>query len=140
MPAKRTEQKLASKKKLGAASARRNRAQLAAKTAASREIRPDGSMEAAKTAEEGSQIQPEPDPSGGRGGQAKVEAQTGVTRDTTTTHLISDEQECKETMGIVPSKGLARSPNKKGRFDQKCPTETQVSGMFRLGCGRLWMI
>jgi hypothetical protein len=55
---------------------------------ASREIRPDGSMEASKTVEEGSQIQPETDPSGGREGQTEVKAQTGATRDATTNHLI----------------------------------------------------
>jgi hypothetical protein len=58
MPPKRTPQKSASEKKLEAASARTMRAQLAAKTANSGEIHTDGSMEAAKTAEEGSQIQP----------------------------------------------------------------------------------
>jgi hypothetical protein len=74
MPTKRTPQKLASKKKFEAASARKMRLQLAAKTDASGEIRPDGSMEAAKTAEEGSQIQPESCPSRGREGHAEVEA------------------------------------------------------------------
>jgi hypothetical protein len=101
MPAKRTPRKSVSKKKLGAASARRMRAQLAAKTSASREICPDGSMEVAKTAEEGSQIQPEPDPSRGLGGHVKVKAQTGTTRDATTTHLNSDEQESKGTSGVA---------------------------------------
>jgi hypothetical protein len=108
---------LVSEKRLGAASARRRRAQLAAKTDAYREICPDGMMEAAKTAEEGSQIQPEADPSGGRGCHAEVKAQTGATRDATTTHLISDEQESKDVSGVAPSKGLAMSPKKKGRFD-----------------------
>jgi hypothetical protein len=37
-------------------------------------ICPNGSVEAAKTAEEGSQIQPEPDPSRGRGGHTEVKA------------------------------------------------------------------
>jgi hypothetical protein len=52
--------KSASKKKLDSASARKarkTRAQLAAKRADSGEIRPDQSVEANKTAEEGSQIQ-----------------------------------------------------------------------------------
>jgi hypothetical protein len=63
MRPKRTPQKSASKKKLEAASARKTRAQLAAKTANSGEICRNGLMEAAKTAEERSQIQPEPGPS-----------------------------------------------------------------------------
>jgi hypothetical protein len=119
MPTKRTTQKSASKKKLEAASPRKTRAQLAAKTVASGEICPDGSMEAAKTAEEGSQIQPEPPPSGGHGGHAEVKAQTGATRDAATNHLNSDDQESKDASGVAPSKGLTRSPKKKGRFDQK---------------------
>jgi hypothetical protein len=61
-------------------------------------IRPNGSVEAAKTAEEGSQIQPEPGTSGGCGGHTEVEAQTGAT-----------------------SQGVAMSPKKKGRFDQESP-------------------
>jgi hypothetical protein len=121
MPTKRTPQKLASKNKLEATSARKAGAQLAAKTSASREICPDGSMGAAKTSEEGSQNQPKPDPSGGRGGHTEVKAQTGATRDTTTANLISDEQESEVTLGVGPSKGLAMSPKKKGRFDQKSP-------------------
>jgi hypothetical protein len=78
-------------------------------------------MEAAKTAEEGSQIQPEPGPSGGRGGPAEVKAQTGAMRDATTAHLLSDDQESKDTSGVASSQGLATSPKKKGRFDQKSP-------------------
>jgi hypothetical protein len=50
MPSEHTPQKLASKKKFEAASARKRRAKQAAKMAASVEIRPDGSMGAAKTA------------------------------------------------------------------------------------------
>jgi hypothetical protein len=82
MPTKRTPQKLASNKKVEATLVRKTRA----KTAASGEILPDGSMEAAKTAEEGRQIQPEPGPSGGRGGHAEVKAQTGAMRDATAAH------------------------------------------------------
>jgi hypothetical protein len=77
--------------------------------------------EAAKTAEEGSQIQPEPGPSGGCGGHAKVKAQTVATRGAATALLISDEQESEDTLGVAPSKGLAKSPKRKGRFDQKSP-------------------
>jgi hypothetical protein len=90
MPPKCTPQKSESKKKLEAASARKTRAQLAAKTADSGEICSDRLMEATKTAEEGSQIQPE-----GRGGHAEVEAQTGATRDAATAHSISDDQESR---------------------------------------------
>jgi hypothetical protein len=61
-------------------------------------IRPNGSVEATKTAEEGSQIQLEPGPSGGRGGHTEAEAQTGAT-----------------------SQGEAASPKQKGRFDQELP-------------------
>jgi hypothetical protein len=82
-----------------AASARKTRA----KTAASGEIRPDGLMEDGKTAEERSQIQPKPGPSGSRGGHAEVEAQTGATRDAATAHLLSDDQESKNTSGVAPS-------------------------------------
>jgi hypothetical protein len=56
-PTKRTPQKLASKKKLEAASATKTRAQLTAKTTGLM-IRTDGLVGAAKTAEKGSQIQP----------------------------------------------------------------------------------
>jgi hypothetical protein len=59
MPYERTPQKSASKKKLEVASAWKTRGKLAGAMAASGEICPDGSMRAAKTAEEGSQIQPE---------------------------------------------------------------------------------
>jgi hypothetical protein len=116
---KRTRQKSTSKKKLEAASARKarkTRAQLAAKTANLGEICPDGSVEADKNAKEGSQIQQEPGPSGGREGHAEVKAQTGATRDAATAHLISDDQESKDTLGMAQSKGLAMSPKKKGRF------------------------
>jgi hypothetical protein len=72
---------------------------LSTKTMAdSKEIRPHGSVEAAKTAEEGSQIQPEPDPSRSRRGH-EVKAQTGAA-----------------------SQGVGTSPKKKGRFDQKLPS------------------
>jgi hypothetical protein len=105
MPPKRTPQKSVNKKQSEAASARKTRfcarTQLAAKTADLGEICPDGSVEAVKTAEEGSQIQPEPDPSGSRGGHAGVKAQTGAT--------------------VAPSQRLTTSPRKKGRFDQKSP-------------------
>jgi hypothetical protein len=72
-PPKRTPQKSASKKKLKAALATKTRAQLTAKTTGSMS-RTDGSVGVAKTAEEGSLIQPEPDPSGSCGGHAGVES------------------------------------------------------------------
>jgi hypothetical protein len=49
-------------KKLEAASARKTRAKLAAAMAAFGEVCPEESMGAAQTAEEGSQLQPEPAP------------------------------------------------------------------------------
>jgi hypothetical protein len=49
------------------------RAQLAAKTTGSM-IRTDRLVEAPKTAEDGSHIQPEPGPSGGRGSHAEVKS------------------------------------------------------------------
>jgi hypothetical protein len=70
-------------------------------------------MGAAKTMEAGNRIQPERGPSGGRGGHAGDEAQTGETRNTTTTHFISED--------VAPSKGLTMSPNKKGKFDNESP-------------------
>jgi hypothetical protein len=121
MPTKRTPQKSAGKKKLEAALTRKKRTQLAAKTDAFKDICPDGSMDSTKTAEEGSQIKPEPGPSGGHGGHAEVEAQTRATRDPVTDHLLSDNQESKDTSGVAPSQGLATSPKKKSRFDQKSP-------------------
>jgi hypothetical protein len=53
--------------------------------------------------------------------KTEVKPQTGATRDATTTHLISDEQESVDTWGVAPSKGLAMNLKKKGRFDQKSP-------------------
>jgi hypothetical protein len=133
MPTKCKPQKLAGKKKLQAASARETRAQLAAKADASREIRPDRLMEASKTAEDGSQIQPEQGPSRGRGGHAEVGAQTGAKRVAGTAHLVSDDQESKDALGVVPSKGLTTSPTKKGRFDQKEPDGDTDSDRSRSG-------
>jgi hypothetical protein len=78
-------------------------------------------MESAKTAEEGSQIQTEPDLSRGRGGHTEVEDQEGATRDATTTHLFYIKQDSEDTSGIAQSKGLAMNPKKNGRFDQKLP-------------------
>jgi hypothetical protein len=121
MPTECTPQKSASDKKLEAASVSKTRAQLAANTAASGAICQDGSMEAAKTAEEKSQIRPELGPSGGCGDHAEVDAQTGATRDTATNHLLSDKPEREDTSSEAPSQGLATSPKKKGRFDQKMP-------------------
>jgi hypothetical protein len=62
-------------------------------------------MEAAKTAEERSQSQPEPGPSGGRGGHAEVKAQTATTRNAATAHLLSDNQESKDTSSVAPRQG-----------------------------------
>jgi hypothetical protein len=70
-------------------------------------------MGAAKTTEEGNWIQPEPGSTRVRGGHARVEAQTGETRNATTTHFISE--------GVAPSKGLTMSPNRKGKFDDESP-------------------
>jgi hypothetical protein len=125
--------KSASDKRLEAASARKTRAQLAAKMANLGEIRPDGSVEDAKTAKEESQIQPEPVPSRGRGGHAEVKAQTGATRDVATAHLVSDNQESEDASGVAPSKGLTTSPKKKGRFDQKEPDGDTDSDCSRSG-------
>jgi hypothetical protein len=121
MPPKRTPLKWASNKRLEAALASKTRAQLAAKTADSGEIRLDGSVEDAKTAEEGSQIPPEPGPSGGSGGHAEVGAQTGATREAATAHLVSNNQESEDASSVAPSKRLTTSPKKKSRFDQKEP-------------------
>jgi hypothetical protein len=74
MPAKRTLRRSASGESLGAAFARRTKAQLAAGAANSGEIRPDRSMGDAKTTEERSRIRPVPGPSGGCGGHAKLKA------------------------------------------------------------------
>jgi hypothetical protein len=117
MPLKRTPIKLASEKRLEAALVRKTREQLAAKTADLGEIRPDGSEKDANTAEEGSQTRPEPAPSGGPGGPAEIGAQTGATREAATAHLVTDNQESKDALGVAPSKGLTTSPKKKGRFD-----------------------
>jgi hypothetical protein len=124
---------LASKKKLEAAFARKTRVQLAAKTADLGEICPEGSEKDAKNEEEGSQIQPELGPSGGPGGHAEVEAQTGATRDAATAHLVSDNQESEEALGVAPSRGLTTIPKKKGRFDQKEPEGDTDSDCSRLG-------
>jgi hypothetical protein len=126
MPPKRTLQKLASEKKLEAASARKTRLQLAAKMADLGEISPDRLMEAAKTAGEGSEIQPEPGPSGGCGGHAEVKAQTGAIREAATAHLISDDQESKDALGVKPSKGLTTSPKKRAGLIKRSQTETQI--------------
>jgi hypothetical protein len=121
MPNKRTPQKSASKKKLEAASARKTRAKLAAAMAASGEICPEGLIGAAQTAEEGSQIQPEPGPSGGCGGHAEVtiKARTRATKDPATDHLLSDDQGSEDNSGIAESHDLIMSPKKKGKFNQK---------------------
>jgi hypothetical protein len=114
MPTERTPQKSASKKKLEAASARKTKAKLAAETAASGKICPDRSMGVAKTAEEGSQIQPEPGPSGGCGGhtEVKIKAQTKATRDAATNHLLSDNHGSEDNSDVVESQGLVTSPKK----------------------------
>jgi hypothetical protein len=121
MPSKRTPQKLASKMKLEAASAKKTRAKLAVAMAASGEICPEGLMGAAKTAEEGSQIQPEPGPSRGCGGHAevKIEAQTRATKDAATNYLLSDNQGSEDNSGVAESYDLIASPKKKGKFNQK---------------------
>jgi hypothetical protein len=115
MPPKRTLQKLASEKKLEAASARKTGLQLAAKTDDSGEISLDGLMEAAKTAEEGSQIQPEPGPSGGCGGHTEVKAQTGATREEATAHLISDDQESEDASGRRAKQRIDNKSKKEGQ-------------------------
>jgi hypothetical protein len=148
MPTKRTPQKSASKKKLEAASTRKTRAKLAAEMAASAKICQDGSMGAAKTAEEGSQIQPEPGPSGGCGGHAevKIEARTKATRDAVPDHLLSDNHGSKDDSGVAESQDLITSRKKKGKFDQKLadrdtgerhvPPEVQASVDDMEGVGR----
>jgi hypothetical protein len=97
MPPKRTPVKSVSEKRVEATSARKTRAQLAAKTTDSEKIRPDGLVKDAGAMEKGSQIPPGPGPSRGSGGQLEVGAQTGVTRDAATAHLVSDNQESKDT-------------------------------------------
>jgi hypothetical protein len=69
MPPKRTRVKLVSDKRVEATSARKTRAQLAAKTTDSEEICPDNSVKDAGAMEEGIQIPSGPGPSGGSGGQ-----------------------------------------------------------------------
>jgi hypothetical protein len=78
-------------------------------------------MEAAKTAEEGSQIQPEPGPSGGCGSHAevKIEARTRATKDAASDHLLSDDQGSEDNSGVAESHNLITSPKKKGKFNQK---------------------
>jgi hypothetical protein len=121
LPCQRTPQKSASKNKLEAASARKTRTELAAEMAASGEIRPEGSMGAAKTAEEGSHIQPEPGLSGGCGGHAevKIEAWTRATKDAAPNRLLSDDQGSKDNSGVAESQDLISSPKKNGKFNQK---------------------
>jgi hypothetical protein len=63
--------------------------------------------------EAGNRIQPERGPSGGCGGHAGVEAQTGETRKVITTHFISE--------GVAPHKRLTISPNGKGKLDNESP-------------------
>jgi hypothetical protein len=80
-------------------------------------------MGAANTVAEGSQIQPEPGPSGGCGGQAevKIKAQTKAARDAASDHLLSDDHGSEDNSGVAKSQGLVTSPKKKGKFDQKLP-------------------
>jgi hypothetical protein len=127
MPPKRTLVKSASNNGLEASLARKTRAQLAAKRAYSEEIRPDGSVE------EGSQIPLESGPSEGSRGHTEVGAQTGATRDAETAHLVSDDQESKDTSNIAPSKRLTTSPKKKSRLDQKEPDGDTDSDRSRSG-------
>jgi hypothetical protein len=131
MPPKRTPVKSVSDKRVEPTSARKTRAQLAAETTDSEEIRPDNLGKDAGAMEEGSQIPWGPGPSGGRGGQLGVGAQTGVTRDAATAHLVSDNQESEDTLSIGPSKRFRASPRKKGRFDQREP-----EGDTALDCSR----
>jgi hypothetical protein len=142
MPNERTPQKSASKRKLEAASARKTRAKLGAETDASGKICPDGLMGAAETAEEGSQIQPEPDPSGGCGGHAevKIKAQTKATRDAAADHLLSDNHGSEDNSGVTESQGLVASPKGRASLIKSRPTETRVSGIFRLKYRHLLMI
>jgi hypothetical protein len=53
-------------------------------------------IDIAKTEEEGSQSQPEPGPSGGRGGHAEVEAQSGAT-----SQGLATSRKKKDIMNIV---------------------------------------
>jgi hypothetical protein len=101
--------------------ARKTRAKLAAAMAASGEICPEGSMGAAKTAKEGSQIQPEPGPSGGCGGHAEVniKAWTRASKDTAPDHLLSAHQGSEDNSGVAESHDLISSPKKMGKFNQK---------------------
>jgi hypothetical protein len=100
--------------------ARKTRAKLAAAMATSGDIRPEGSMGAAKTAEEGSQIQPELGPSRGCGGHAevKIKARTRATKDAAPNYLLSDNQGSDKS-GVAESHDLITSPKKKGKFNQK---------------------
>jgi hypothetical protein len=124
MPPKRTPVKSVSDKRVEPTSARKTRAQLAAETNDSEEICPDNSVKDAGAMEEGNQIPSDPGPSGWRAGQSGVGAQTGVTRDAATAHLVSDNQESEDTSGVGPSKRSRKSPRKKGKFDQKEPDDT----------------
>jgi hypothetical protein len=111
--------KLVSHKRREATSARKTKAQLAAETTDSEEICPDRLVKDAGAMEERSQIPSSPGPSGGSGGQLEIGAQTGVTRDAATAHLVPDDQESEDTLSVKPSKRLTTSPRKKGRFDQE---------------------
>jgi hypothetical protein len=116
-------------------------------TTDSEEIRPDESVKDAGAMEEGNQIPLDPGPYKGRAGQSGVGARTGVTRDATTAHLVSDDQESEDTSSVGLSKRLRTSPRKKGKFDEKEHDDTdsdcsrncqlQVSQTFRLMYRRL---
>jgi hypothetical protein len=81
----------------------------------------EGSLGAAQTAEEGSQIQPEPGPSGGCGGntEVKIKAWTRTTKHAATGYLLSDDQGSEDNSGVAESHDLIASPKKKGMFHQK---------------------
>jgi hypothetical protein len=87
--------------------------------------------------EEGSQIPSGPGPSGGRGGQLGVGAQTGVTRDKARAHLVSKDQESEDTSSVKPSERLKTSPREKCRFDQKEPEGDTDSDRSRSGGQKL---
>jgi hypothetical protein len=88
---------------------------------ASGETRPEGLMGAPQTADEGGQIQPELDPSGGCGGHAevKIEAWKRATKDLTANHLLSDDRGSKDNSEVAESHDLIVRPKKKGKFSQK---------------------
>jgi hypothetical protein len=60
-----------------------------------------------------------------------------VTRDAATAHLVSDNQESKDTSSVEPSKRLTTSPRKKGMFDQKEPEGDTDSDRSRSGGQKL---